>query len=203
MVKSIWEEYKWYIVGAGGLLLLLAGILLFNNDGEEIEVVEAFPDEELEDEIESEESAPEMPSTVFIEVKGAVKKPGVYEIAQDARVNNVLDMAEVLPNADLNTVNQSQKVADEMMIYVPAEGEEIDPQLTVSAQTSEDASIVNINTGTANDLTALNGIGEKKAALIVEYREANGLFMKKEDLMNISGIGEKTFESLEPYITID
>lgn len=138
-------------------------------------------------------------------MKGAVKNPGVFEVPQDARVTNVLNLAVVSESADLMTVNQSEKVRDEMVIYVPQQGEIEDPPLPggENTQGGEAEILVNINTATAEELTILNGIGEKKAQLIVEYREQNGLFMGKEDLMNISGIGEKTFDSLEPYITID
>src|SRR5699024_3060812 len=76
--------------------------------------------EETEEEKETVESLSEH---VFVEVKGAVKNPGVYEVPFDARVTNVLSMAVVLNSADLLTVNQSEKVSDEMVIYVPEFGE--------------------------------------------------------------------------------
>ena len=151
-----------------------------------------------------------LPTTVFVEVKGAVNAPGVYELPGDARIKNVLDIAAVSKNADLLTVNQSLKLKDEMVIYVPFKGEldskEI-PYLTTGDSTnlegSEESSKVNINTADVSELTTLNGIGEKKAQAIIEYREEFGLFSKVEDLMNISGIGEKTFENLQADITIN
>lgn len=203
-MREFLREYKWFAAGGGMLFILLVCFLLFNNGGDEgIEMIENVS---LETEVESEEVETEvdsLPDTVFIEVKGAVKNPGVYEIARDARVTNVLEMAQILPTADLNPINQSQKVFDEMVIYIPLEGEEIGAEFASDSHSKDVSDTININTAEVNDLTTLNGIGEKKAALIVEHRETNGLFMKKEDLMNISGIGEKTFESLESYITID
>ena len=64
------------------------------------------------------------------------------------------------------------------------------------------AAVVNINTASAAELNALPGIGAKTAALIVEYRQKNGLFKKIEDLMNVRGIGEKNFLKLKPQLTV-
>lgn len=196
------KQYKWYI-SSGILVSIIVIIYIVFNQSSDIEVIEAV-DIELdnlpEEEINVEE---EIQSTVFVEVKGAVKSPGVYELAKDARVINVLNMAELLTKSDLMSVNQSQKIYDEMVIYVPYEGEDLEVDYGSGSNGDSNEETVNINTAAVSDLTKLNGIGEKKAALIIEYRELNGLFMKKEDLMNITGIGEKTFESLESYITID
>ena len=61
---------------------------------------------------------------------------------------------------------------------------------------------VNVNTATAADFEALPGIGAKTAALIVEYRQKNGPFKKIEELMNVRGIGEKSFLKLKPQLTV-
>lgn len=198
------RQYKIHLI-IGGVIAAVVMIWLLSRTGDnDVEIVQEPPAEDMAfaDSEELPEDS-EVPANVFIEVKGAVKSPGVYEIPKDARVINALEMAEVLPAADLNSVNQSMKVHDELVIYVPLEGEETDIEAVPESPESGPGETVNINTATIEDLTALNGIGDKKAQRIIEHREANGLFMKKEDLMNISGIGEKTFESLEPYITID
>lgn len=203
MVKEFINQFKWYFAGGAAVILILSVFWLMNS--RDIEVIESAEIEDTVPETEDAEteSVEAESSTFFVEVKGAVKSPGVYELAKDARVINVLDMAGLLSVSDLKSVNQSQKISDEMVIYVPYEGEEVEADFSSEDEKSEETDTVNINTADINGLTTLNGIGEKKAALIIEYREANGLFMKKEDLMNISGIGEKTFESLEPYITIE
>lgn len=146
--------------------------------------------------------------TVFVEVKGAVSSPGVYELPVDARVKNVLDIAVLSDKADLMTVNQSAKLTDEMVIYIPYEGE-IDENAVLdlvegaSGETESSSELVNINTAGIEELTTLNGIGEKKAQAILTYREEQGLFGTLDDIKNIPGIGDKTFENLKPYITIN
>lgn len=62
--------------------------------------------------------------------------------------------------------------------------------------------VVNINTGTSTELQTLPGVGAATATRIIEYRQKNGGFKKVEDLMNVRGIGEKTFLKLKPLITI-
>lgn len=208
MLKHYYEKYKQFIplIGITFVILIIAIFAVNLVTAENSMTINEPPVNALEV-IEEDEEGAEPPVSisdhVFVEVKGAVKNPGVYEVPVDARVTNVLALAELLSSADLLTVNQSQKVKDEMVIYVPEIGEIEDVDMIASESTVEGEILVNINTASVDELTLLNGIGEKKAQLIIEYREQNGLFMKKEDLMNISGIGEKTFDSLEPYITID
>jgi competence protein ComEA len=72
------------------------------------------------------------------------------------------------------------------------------PQSQAEAQ----AKLVNLNTATANELATLPGVGPAVAARIIEYREKNGAFKKIEDLMNVRGIGEKTFLKLKPLVTV-
>lgn len=208
-IRSFFEQYRAYLISAGIITVVLVFLLLKLFQGQEVEET-PFPIDTsvVEETIEDVEET--LPTTVFVEVKGAVNAPGVYELPGDARIKNVLDIAAVSENADLLTVNQSLKLKDEMVIYVPFKGEldskEI-PYLTTGDSTnlegSEESSKVNINTADVSELTTLNGIGEKKAQAIIEYREEFGLFSKVEDLMNISGIGEKTFENLQADITIN
>lgn len=93
-----------------------------------------------------------------------------------------------------------------MVIYVPFEGEieEATADLFTGSGVSDTGTeFVNINTAGIAELTTLNGIGEKKAQAIITYREEQGLYSTIEDLKNIPGIGDKTFENLKPYITIN
>ena len=208
MLKHYYEKYKQFIplIGIAFVIVVIAIFAVNLVTSENSVTINEPPVNALEVVEDTEDTGAPVVSTsdyVFVEVKGAVKNPGVYEVPADARVTNVLSMAVVSGSADLLTVNQSEKVKDEMVIYVPETGEIEDVGMISSEADSVDEVQVNINTATIDELTQLNGIGEKKAQLILDYREQNGLFMTKEDLMNISGIGEKTFDSLEPYITID
>lgn len=148
-------------------------------------------------------------STMYVDVKGAVKQPGMYEVTSDMRVLNVIDMAGgFLEEADANQINYAEKLDDQMVIYVPKKGEKVDDvaiadkgkQTTKNDQT--DTAQVNINNATKEELMTLNGVGEKKAEKIIEYREENGSFKTTEDIKNVSGFGEKTYESLKESITI-
>jgi competence protein ComEA len=109
-----------------------------------------------------------------------------------------------LPDADLNRVNLAMKVKDEGMYHVPAVGEEISDDssaMIANGETNSDAK-VNINEADQAQLETLNGIGPAKAQKIIKYREESGGFQAIEEIMNVSGIGEKTFEGLKDQIDI-
>ncbi|MFI3685464.1 helix-hairpin-helix domain-containing protein [Vagococcus fluvialis] len=146
---------------------------------------------------------------MYVDIKGAVKLPGMYEVTSDMRVLNVIDMAGGLKEtADDSQVNFSQRIEDQMVIYIPVEGEELS-ETAIAGTNSNTANIskdedgkVNLNQATKEELMTLSGVGEKKAEKIIEYREENGSFKTIEDLKNVNGFGEKSFESLEKYISI-
>ncbi|MGO3733312.1 MAG: helix-hairpin-helix domain-containing protein [Vagococcus sp.] len=143
-------------------------------------------------------------STMYVDVKGAVKQPGMYEVTSDMRVLNVIDMAGgFLEEADANQINYAEKLDDQMVIYVPRKGEKVDDVAIADKRdqkTQNDKSEtaqVNINNATKEELMTLNGVGEKKAEKIIEYREDNGSFKTTEDIKNVSGFGEKTYSKLQ------
>lgn len=142
-----------------------------------------------------------------VDVKGAVKQPGVYPVTAGERVIDVLDRAGGLSEeADETALNLALKVTDQMVIYVPRPGEEqptASPVLTSQASgNAEGSGAVNLNTATAEELQTLSGIGEKKAADIISYREAHGPFKQVDDLLQISGIGEKTLDKFREQVTV-
>lgn len=145
----------------------------------------------------------------YVDVKGAVKKAGMYRITQGMRLMDVIDLAGgFTPEADQNQVNFSKLLTDQEIIYVPKVGETIPAIDEVSQGKSNTttgsgtAEKININTADLTELQQLTGIGEKKAADIIKYREENGSFRAVEDLTKVSGIGEKTLENLKDSITI-
>jgi len=150
---------------------------------------------------------------VVVHVDGAVARPGVYDIAGDVpRVNDAIERAGGLADdADTSSMNLASPLQDGQKVHVPHEGEE--PALALSqtaSPTSEHAdaeaasrsSLVNINTATVEELQALPGVGAATAASIVEEREANGAFAAPEDLMRVSGIGEKRFAKMRGMICV-
>jgi len=149
---------------------------------------------------------------IAVDVKGAVSKPGVYQIKNEARLQDVLSLAGgVLPTADLDQVNLALKLKDEMVVYIPIKGEKVENQMMmqqasgVSGTSNSGGQIgskININTANETQLMELEGIGETKAKAIIQYREQNGSFKMLEDLMNVSGIGQKTFDKLKENISL-
>lgn len=149
---------------------------------------------------------------IMVDIKGAVKNPGVYRAEADMRVIDIIDLAGGLSEtADADTVNLAQRVADQMVIYIPAIGEEAERQIAASKNIlpeqaggngGAESEKVDINTADAVLLQTLTGIGEKKAALIIAYREENGSFQTIEEIMEVSGIGEKTFEGFKDQIMV-
>ncbi|GEL78342.1 helix-hairpin-helix domain-containing protein [Tenuibacillus multivorans] len=136
--------------------------------------------------------------TIFIDIKGEVIDPGVYEMTEGDRVIDAITLAGGFKgDADQNSVNLAQLLRDEMVIFVPKIGEK-----TIEPSSLVDDGKVRINTATKDELVTIPGIGEQKATRIIEYREAHGPFSQNEDLLNISGIGEKTLENIAEYIIV-
>ncbi|MGM0897132.1 MAG: helix-hairpin-helix domain-containing protein [Bacillota bacterium] len=141
-------------------------------------------------------------STVMIDVKGAVKNAGLYELPAGSRVNDAIEAAGgFLPEADSGSINLAVIVVDESSIYIPAQGEEAAP-LTTVASNGDGQQLIDLNTATETELTELPGIGPAKAAAIVAHRTENGPFKSIEQLMDVTGIGEKSFEQLKDLIRV-
>ena len=151
-------------------------------------------------------------SNIKVDIKGAVKDPGVYEIKNGSRVNDLIKLAGGgTKDADLDATNLSQKLKDEDCIVISKKGEESKSlKLTSGTGKSEasnsggkDASAnININTASKEELMTLTGIGDAKANVIIEYREQNGGFKAVEELTKVGGIGEKTLSKFIDKIDI-
>lgn len=155
----------------------------------------------------------EADKTVTVDISGAVKKEGVYTLHQGARINELIHAAGGLKsNAQLKNVNRAIMLKDQDKIHIPYKGEKVEANSAAStgstlsgdaqSNSSDNGEIVNINTATVADFQKLNGIGEKKAEQIVAYREQKGQFKKIEDLMQVSGIGEKTFATFKDKLAL-
>lgn len=149
-------------------------------------------------------AANEKPPVMMADIKGAVVRPGVYVIDEDDRVIDLIELAGGLTKeAEAASINFAMRVSDEMVIYVPRMGEstsDLGPEQ--NGQQSQDNKKVNLNSASKSDLETLPGIGPSKADAIIEYRETTGPYKSIEDLMSISGIGDKTFEKLKDLITV-
>ena len=200
--KEKWESWSLFVKGAviAGVLLLLVGVGgLLPKKEEAVEESEAAVTTVL---VEKTEESSTQEAVIFVDIKGAVKNPGVYQMKVGDRVKDALDAAGGLTaEADSQKVNLAQRVEDQMVIVVPKVGEEAEaiPAGAMSKEESKEGK-VNINTATVEELKTLKGVGEKKAEAIIEYRKKNGSFKTKEDLMKVRGIGKKLFESFEERI---
>ena len=145
--------------------------------------------------------------TIVVEIKGEVKKPDVYTLNENAIIKELIEAAGGLTeNADLSNINRAKKLQNHDLVYIANKND-----ITKDAQNTNSESntsnnkeisntIVNINTATIEQLKTLNGIGDSKAKSIIEYREQNGGFKSKEDIKNVTGIGEKMFERIKDQI---
>ena len=153
-------------------------------------------------------------SRITVDIFGSVRHEGVYQLAAESRLNDLLELAGgVDDKADLKAINRAMVLTDGIKVYVPYKGENA-PSVGISngnvattgttgtGETGTDKAKININSATVTELQELNGIGEKKAEQILAYREENGPFMDAKDLTNVSGIGDKTYENLADQVTI-
>lgn len=164
---------------------------------------------------------------IIVDIKGEIKKPGVYNVKVGSRVNDLINEAGGLSKtANTRFINLSKKLEDGEVIVIYSNKEISDAKknnkLEVSApcvceevkndacynenntdnKTNNSSKIVNINTASVQELTILNGIGESKAKAIVNYRDKNGKFKTIKDIMNVSGISETLFSKIKDYITV-
>lgn len=142
-------------------------------------------------------------SGIYVYICGAVKNPGVYELLPGSRVYQLVEAAGGMSeDADGQRVNLAEVVTDGQMVRIPSCTEtEEQPEETVSDGISADGK-VNINTASAEQLMTLNGIGQTKAEQIITYREENGAFPDTKAIMQVSGIGEGTYEKIKNSITV-
>ncbi|MCM3539681.1 helix-hairpin-helix domain-containing protein [Priestia endophytica] len=200
------RTHKWLSAICGGLvcLLLLLSIVL-GGDKEEKKPVTAseslvFSKEETNEEHQKKEEA-ELP--IVIDVKGSVQNPGIYTMKDGERIDDAINKAGgFTKNAEVAAVNLAQKVTDEMVVYVPSEGEKELTSIPVGGTDTEKSALININNAQSEELQKLNGVGPSKAEAIITYREENGPFKAPEDIMNVSGFGEKSFEKIKEQITV-
>ena len=138
---------------------------------------------------------------IYIDLGGAVAKPGVYKVTPDTRLYMVIEMAGGLTeDADTNYVNQASFVEDGEKIIIPSKG---DPAAAVNdvqgTSAADQYGLVNINIASKDELMTLNGIGEVMAERIIEYRTGNR-FKNKEDIMSVKGIGSGIYEKIKDSI---
>ena len=146
--------------------------------------------------------------TIMVDIKGEIQNPGTYELEIGNRIIDVINKSGGLTDdADIRSINLSEKLEDEMLIIIPSKEESVNNQPVINSKNNTNVnqaqdSKISINTANVSTLMTLKGIGQKKAESIVEYREKNGLFKKIEDITNVSGIGNSIFDKIKDYIKV-
>lgn len=215
-MEAIIEKIKEYkiIVICTGLGLLVGGFFLLKPAPQtpvketslQAEVAAVSKDSLSEKEVKKEEKdEPVEQDLITVDIKGAVKAPGIYDLPVGSRVNDAVQKAGGLTDqADSKSLNLAQKVSDEALVYVPTKGEEASQQSGSGATSSTSKEKkVNLNKASLEELKQVKGLGGKRAQDIIDHREANGKFKSVDELKKVSGIGAKTIEKLKDYVTVD
>lgn len=184
------------------LVLIIGGLFYFNQNKTEDYSGVSFSNISNETNNKDEKAENRHDEKIFVDVKGAVKHPGVFETTKDKRVKDLIEEAGgLLDDADTSTLNLSQKVKDQMVIYVLKHGEK-PKQISDGGSSSSNTDVININTANKEQLMKISGVGKTKAEAIISYREKNGDFKKKEDITKVKGIGKATFEKIKDKIEV-
>lgn len=214
-MKQFLQKYRPYVIGI--FLLLFVGSTFFVKGKE--------PEEIKEEPIPIQES---IPITLKVDVKGAVVAPGVYEMKEGDRVDDVIRQAGgIQEGANLHYLNLSKRLEDQMTIYIYTQ-EEINQyekskvkieyvevpipcncpdtkndacSFPASDKDSIGAGKISLNNGSKEELMTLTGIGEAKALDIIAYREKTP-FQSIEDIKNVKGIGDSMFAKIKDQITL-
>jgi competence protein ComEA len=171
----------------GGLLLLISSFVVLRGNTQSNAAPEVIPITVVEPEI-------------FVDVTGAVNKPGVYTLTGKSRVIDAIKAAgDSAPGADLSTINLARIVNDGEQIYVDST---VVNSSGVRVSKSVHTGPININRATAKQLDALDGVGPVIAQRIVDYRKKNGSFISIDDLQKVSGIGAAKFAQIKAKVRI-
>ena len=184
------------------LVLIIGGLFYFNQNKTEDYSGISFSNISNETNNKDEKAENRHDEKIFVDVKGAVKHPGVFETTKDKRVKDLIEEAGgLLDDSDTSTLNLSQRVKDQMVIYVLKHGEK-PKQISDGGSSSSNTDVININTANKEQLMKISGVGKTKAEAIISYREKNGDFKKKEDITKVRGIGKATFEKIKDKIEV-
>lgn len=196
------------------LIIMVGGSIVYfimqNNNEIEYENVYIANNEVVED--NSENIIKQEFEKIKVHISGEVKNPGIYELESGSRIQDAIDIAGgQSEQADLDKVNLAYELEDGQKIKIPGifelESEYIysdsgENVIVSDKNVSVSKSKININKATAEELEKISGVGPSLASKIILYREQNGKFEDIEDLKNVSGIGDRKFETIKEYIVV-
>ena len=192
-ISNWWYELHYSRIQKRALLILGALIIIFSS----LIVVRGNSHEIVAPPVVAVQiAAPE----IFVDVTGAVTKPGVYKLAANSRVIDAIKAAgDSAPGADLSTINLARVLSDGEQIYVDAT---IINSAGKRISKTVHSGPINVNRATAAQLDSLDGIGPVIAKRIIEYRKVNGPFATVEDLQKVSGIGIAKFAIIKSKLRV-
>ncbi len=215
------NKKKIFIFVFGLIVVVLGSCYYYLDNNEKVEDKDPIIKNDLV--LEKEEIVEEV-SLCFFDIKGEVKKPGVYSISCDSRINDAINLSGGLTNnSDTSVINLSKQIEDGMVIIVYSkkevssyletlEKEKYKQDMCNSSNLKNDACInydsnisnsnlININTASLDELMTLSGIGESKAKNIISYRNKTP-FKNIDDILNVEGIGESIYVNIKENITV-
>ena len=198
---KILNKLSYFIKNVSIVVLMIgAGIILTAcDDSKEIMI--------NEETIEESHEYTENKNHIYVYLSGEVESPGVYKLENEARFYQAIELAGgMTKNAQKEYLNLAETVYDGQQIHILSKKEYKKSQeqdTDIVQNTDSDNALININTATPEELQSLSGIGETRAKAIIEYREKNGKFQTIEEIKNVSGIGDSTFENIQNDITVN
>ena len=220
------KKYIWVIL----VIFVLLFLFIANSSNAEVVLEEQLKEKEVEEPIIQEEN-----KKIKVDIKGAVNNPGVYEVLENSRVSDAINISGGLTkDADTSTINLSKIIFDEMVIIIYTKDEiaemlkgdtsikyiekecicpklendaciedkiENVPNNNLNNDSSSSNNKVSLNKASLDELMTLDGIGEKKAQAIIDYRNKNG-FKSIEEIMEVDGIGSTTYEKIKDRLTL-
>ena len=153
-----------------------------------------------------EEKINEKESLIVVEIKGEVVNPDVYTLNEGSIIKDLIDMAGGLTTeADISNINRAKEIKNHELIIIRNINDKTNEDDVIEDSISEeviDDTLISINNSDIEQLKEIPGIGEVKAKAIISYRESNGKFRSIDELKNVDGIGEKTFEKIKDNIKL-
>lgn len=200
---------KFKIVGIAVLLISLGIYLFYSYIKTGKEELIKNDNEEIYEEIKSSDTSVETQNKnqIVVEIKGAINNPNVYWLEEESIVEDLINKAGGLTgSADTTGVNRAEKLKNHQLVVIPDKNNIENSNENVNILRTEkdnlSSKLININTADEKELDSLPGVGPAKAEDIISYREENGGFQSIEDIKNVKGIGESSFEKLKDKITV-
>ena len=202
---------KIYILHLKIIIVIILFFWFYNNGFENSykDEIDVYDMTFIEGEDKNNEKTENKVSKIKVHITGEVLNQGLIELEEGSRIDDAIKVAgNITEFADLSKVNLAYELSDGQKVYIPSIKDESEEYISENAGENviEDEDVkdgkININTADIDLLQTINGVGESLANKITDYRKQNGKFKSIDDLKNVSGIGEKKFESLKEYIVV-